>query len=366
MWNNTLDTLTTTASDKRSVWSLQLTLLTLFFVLIAVWILVANTMIVVAPIIYKPLRKKTYIFVSSLAVSDLVTGIVIPAAWFLSSLDNMDWELYQKVESEVYCQLIQFCNVFPLICSVFNLLLIAVDRFIGVLYPLKYKIILSSKTSKILLVLVWILSIVIAAINFFWNRQYSEEGLKCYVIDMAPLYFHILGCIYWILAVAMLILYSCMYRVITTGEHSQLRASRRNAGTASKSERNTAKMLFITLAVFVCSWSPLVVSLHIYVVHETSLLAVQICHILAYLNSGMNFFIYVFRNRKYNSAFKMMLPLCYKRPPSAISDSSESRLRTPSSSKSLKMSMQCAKSPKTDESEIDESITSVDNCNFRF
>ena len=52
-------------------------------VLIAVWIVVANSMILYAPFIYKPLQRKSYMFVSSLAAADLITAFLVPAAWFM-------------------------------------------------------------------------------------------------------------------------------------------------------------------------------------------------------------------------------------------------------------------------------------------
>ena len=314
--NNTYPSFTVTNRTvvKRSEWSSNLTWLTVVFVLLAIWMIVANSMIVAAPFVYRPLRKKTYFFVSSLGVADLLTAVTIPAAWFLSSLDNMSWEAYLQVRSNTYCQLIQFFNVFPLCCSIFNLLLIATDRYVGVVLPMKYDSILPSRVCRILIGIVWFTSILVAIPNFFWNRSFPDGQLRCFVIDMAQGYFYFLGGIYWILTLAMGVLYLRIYLTVK----KELYVTRRRTNSINKnifakgSEKRTALMLFITFGVFVTFWTPLVISLHVFVTDTQPILAVQITHILAYLNSGMNFFIFVVRHNKYKIAFKKMCPFCWR------------------------------------------------------
>ena len=104
----------------------------------AIWILISNFFIICAPFLYKPLRRKVYQFLSSLAFSDFFKALVAPVACFMyysdSNSDTLDW----NVEYEISCCLRMTLILIPSLASVFHYLLIALDRYIAIVHRERY------------------------------------------------------------------------------------------------------------------------------------------------------------------------------------------------------------------------------------
>ena len=101
----------------------------------AIWILISNFFIICAPFLYKPLRRKVYQFLSSLAFSDFFKALVAPVACFMYYSDsNSD----QNMEYEISCCLKMTLILIPSLASVFHYLLIALDRYIAIVHRERY------------------------------------------------------------------------------------------------------------------------------------------------------------------------------------------------------------------------------------
>ena len=97
--------------------------------------LMANSFIVL--IVYKTptLRKPINYFVANMAMSDLLYSILwLP--WRLSLMYTKSWLIGGQF-GQTLCKLVPFFGDVPMIVSVQNLVLIAVDRFGAVVFPLR-------------------------------------------------------------------------------------------------------------------------------------------------------------------------------------------------------------------------------------
>ena len=285
--------------DHKIYWTAPL------LILLTLWIIVANIMIILARVRYKSLQKNSYLFISSLAAADLSSAFCFPAGWLIGHLEEIKKSWFAKVKSNPFCQTGWFLVVFPLGCSTLNLLVIACDRYIAILHPLKYKIIVTTKRCWIMIFIVWLVAIIVAAGNYIWYRQYEGgESLRCDNSDLHPLYFHLaLALPYWVITITMFIIYIRIFFEVRSSF-----AFRQTATTVAQKAK--LKMVFLAFGVFFICWSPHMVNQHFFVELLRPPIAWSVSEafiLMAYINSGLNFFIFACLSDKYRLAFKNIL-----------------------------------------------------------
>ena len=277
---------------------------------------IGNSLVLIA--IYKNRRLQTITncFIASLALADLLVGIVVAPLAALSYL-GLPHNFYGCVFTNSI--VIAFTQV-----SIFNLLAIACERFVAIKNPFVYQEYLTMKRAKIINVIVWILGILIGLIPLFgWNLQ-SEvtDAWRCNfmtVIDMDyVVYFHFFGCI-----IVPLILITAIYSYIFYTVRKQLKQitalevrststnSHIKTTTIFKKEVKAAKSLAIVIILFAFCWIPIHTLNTMFVTCGTScpyplkLLLVTI--VLSHANSAVNPAIYAYGNSNFKHAFKKML-----------------------------------------------------------
>ena len=269
--------------------------------IIAVWIIIANAMILYAPRIHQILKKTSTVFISSLAAADLITGFLLPAAWFMGScfLENM--------RSNLYCASIAVLYEFPLLCSLFNLLLISLDRFTAIVYPHDYNELLSPKRARILLFGAWILSAILSLINLVWHQEDEKGQVPCNVMAVKPLHFYtVLSPIYWMINIVIFGLYFKIFLVIKSRQKNK----KERTGKDSTIDQAAVKMVIITVGIFAINSTPFIITLHLVFASVVPATVVYFTILFAFLNNGVNFFIYAFKNQEYRKAFKKMVKCC--------------------------------------------------------
>lgn len=140
-------------------------------------------------------------FIFSLAVSDLFVGLTIPY--------HMAFYITEDFGSGKYSCLLRFVMIsFACSSSISNLLVIAADRYVAIVYPLHYNRIITRKSAVCLTIFGWSLSFTVAAIPLVWNDW--ERGPSCQILDVIPNnYMNFVVCPMFVLIwVMMLLLYS--------------------------------------------------------------------------------------------------------------------------------------------------------------
>ena len=211
------------------------TVVTVIIMSVAVWIIVTNTMIICAPFVNKNIRKKTktYIFLFSLAVADIFTAFSLPFTWMIFYLKFVNQSLFITLATEILCKLRMVLLGFPLVCSVCNLFLISLDRFIAIVFPLKYLASVTKKVAHICCVFAWIFSVVIATL------------IKVYLVVRKSCRASMKGC--------------RQSNIVT--------------------EKNMAKMVFISFGTFLACWGPFIIIFQLYVenkIHSSVFISISI------------------------------------------------------------------------------------------
>lgn len=307
-------------------------------VLIAVLSISGNILVCWAVAINTTLKNATNYFLVSLAVADILVGcLAIPFAITISTGIYLDF----------YGCLFMACFVLVLTqSSIFSLLAIAIDRYLAVKIPLRYKELMTGKTAREIIAILWILSFVIGLIPFFgWNKKYSScrnnsseadnttnagltEGLtdgdfvqschlKCFfesVVDMQYMvYFNFFVCV-----LPPLLIMLGIYLKIFTVARKQLRqielkcvgnGDSHHHGLLQK-EIRAAKSLSIIVGLFAVCWLPVHILNCITLFYDErgkSEVIMYIGIIMSHANSAVNPIIYAYRIQDFRNTFRKIL-----------------------------------------------------------
>uniref|UniRef100_A0A3P9L400 Adenosine A2b receptor n=1 Tax=Oryzias latipes TaxID=8090 RepID=A0A3P9L400_ORYLA len=294
-----------------------------------------NVLVCWAVAINSTLKNATNYFLVSLAVADILVGcLAMPFAITISMGLYVDF----------YGCLFLACFVLVLTqSSIFSLLAIAIDRYLAVKIPLRYKELMTGKTAREIVAILWILSFVIGLIPFFgWNLKNkscnnssvkdnttnSEETkdrghllqsckVKCYfetVVDMEYMvYFNFFVCV----LLPLLIMLGIYVKIFIVAR-KQLRqielkcvgnGGSQNQGLLQK-EIRAAKSLSIIVGLFAICWLPVHIlnclTLFYKDLHKPSVV-MYVAIILSHANSAVNPIIYAYRIQEFRNTFRKIL-----------------------------------------------------------
>ncbi|XP_068454576.1 adenosine receptor A1b [Clinocottus analis] len=282
-------------------------------VLIAVASVIGNVMVVWAVRINKSLRDNTFCFIVSLALADIAVGaLVIPLAITISI----------GLQTHFYSCLLVACTVLVLTqSSILALLAIAIDRYLRVKIPTRYKRVVTPRRAGLAVVICWTVAFIVGLTPMLgWNnlKRLQQNGsissdliITCQfenVISMDYMvYFNFFG---WVLPplLFMLVIYAEIFYVI----HKQLNNKKFTTSHADPNkyydkELNLAKSLALVLFLFAISWLPLHIINCITLFcpeYEKPIVLIYIAILLTHGNSAVNPIIYAFRIKKFRTAFR--------------------------------------------------------------
>ncbi|XP_033631564.1 probable G-protein coupled receptor 21 [Asterias rubens] len=143
-----------------------------------VLILFFNTMCLIILPKVGEFHHSTRIFLQSMTVSDLMLGVFfyfpMTGIWLTGS------GVWPYGDALCYIQAWMIRQALPA-CSI-SLLLVTTDRYIAVVYPLKYKTLLTSRRAKIIVCILWIMTniytLILTALSQ-WKNKYNDVLFLC-------------------------------------------------------------------------------------------------------------------------------------------------------------------------------------------
>uniref|UniRef100_A0A1I8G7J3 G_PROTEIN_RECEP_F1_2 domain-containing protein n=1 Tax=Macrostomum lignano TaxID=282301 RepID=A0A1I8G7J3_9PLAT len=245
--------------------------------LIALGTVFGNSLVLLAVLLHRNLRSTTAIFVSNLAVADLLLGsCVLP----LSSVLEVTGGCW--LFGPLLCDLWACVDVLCCTASIMSLCAISLDRYIGVTRPLQHSRIVSHRRACMLVLAVWLLSFLVSVGPLLgWRKsQDGEQRQQCNVSnDPGYILFSVLFSFYLPLGIVVFF-YIRIYR---------------EALARFKHEKKAAKTLGIVVGVFILCWLPFF------------FLYPFMAFWLGYCNSLCNPVIYACWNRDFKRAFASIL-----------------------------------------------------------
>ncbi|XP_071334663.1 trace amine-associated receptor 1-like [Trachinotus anak] len=280
-------------------------LLYIFLVLLSVITICGNLLVIISIIYFTQLHTPTNYLILSLAVADLLVGVVVFPFSMAFSLSSC---LYYE---GLFCKVRGSCDISLSTCSILNLCCISIDRYYAVCQPLTYKTKINPRVVVIMILVSWGVSalIGIGVIIAGLNNQKCEE--RC-LVDV--LLANILGPIlsFYLPVIIML----CIYLKIFLVAQRQARSiqtttsqSTKSGAAVSKMERKATKTLATVLGVFLLCWTPFFLCIT-FLPFSNNSVPVPVIETLNWLtlsNSMLNPFIYAFFYSWFRAAFRIII-----------------------------------------------------------
>ncbi|XP_029937220.1 trace amine-associated receptor 13c-like [Myripristis murdjan] len=284
---------------------------------ISVLTVALNLLVIISISHYRQLHTPTNLFVLSLAVSDLLVGLLlmpgqtafIHDCWFLGDL---------------------VCAMYYLLCftvttaSIGNMVLISVDRYVAICDPLCYPTKITLRRVKVGVCLCWICSVLCSSLiqkdSLIQPGRYNSCHGDCalvlnYITGAVDLVLTFIGPITVIIVLYMRVFVVAVSQARSMRSHFvSVTLQPSGTGTAKKSELKAARTLGIVIAVFlICfcpSYYPSLAG------QETSTQAsyLKIVLWMFYCNSSLNPLIYAFFYPWFRKSVKLIVTLQILQP----------------------------------------------------
>ncbi|XP_074019515.1 adenosine receptor A3 [Numenius arquata] len=286
--------------------------------LVALFATLGNILVIWVVKLNLTFQNTTLYFIVSLALADIAVGVLVMPLAIVVSL-GISLHFYTCLF--MCCLMVVFTNA-----SILSLLAIAIDRYLRVKVPTRYKIITRERRVWWALGLCWSLSLLVGLVPMFgWNKTKTRNSdfLSCRFTSVMRMdYMVYFGFFIWTLIplLIMCALYTEIFYIIRT-KLSQGTTNVRGAGAFYGQEFRTAKSLALVLFLFAISWLPLcIINLISYFYPKwqipKSLMYLGI--LLSHANSAMNPIVYACKIKKFKTTYLLIIRtyiLCKKPDP---------------------------------------------------
>ena len=239
--------------------------------------LAGDSLIVI--IVYKTpnLRKPINYFIANMASSDLLFPI-FRVPWRMFYLHTKDSFLVGGQLGQALCKLVPFFGDVSFVVSIQNLILIAVDRFGAVVFPLRSPLI-RSKLCPFFILATWIVAVAVNSPFFFANELVESPEPNWCVTKWKKVFgdsssYASFQLAYYILFIYIpVLLLAILYSIIFIKLKTQVHPGEQSANTQqqrNKRSRNVLQMSIAIVTVFVLCWLPFTTNILIIIVYKGS------------------------------------------------------------------------------------------------
>ncbi|XP_063709469.1 allatostatin-A receptor-like isoform X2 [Culicoides brevitarsis] len=278
-----------------------------FFGIIGLSGLLGNALVVLVVAANPQMRSTTNLLIINLAVADLLFVI------FCVPFTATDYVLPSWPFGDLWCKFVQYMIVVTAHASIYTLVLMSLDRFLAVVHPIASMSIRTERNALFAIIFLWIIitttAIPVAVTHgevmqvwqgesnsacIFLYQDYNLVGfqvsffLSSYVIPLA--------------------LISMLYVAMLARLWKGAPGGRVSAESRRGKKRVTRMVVVVVLAFAIC-WLPiqLILVLKSLKLYETTTIKVIMqvaAHVLAYMNSCVNPFLYAFLSDNFRKAFR--------------------------------------------------------------
>ncbi|XP_026197559.1 trace amine-associated receptor 1-like [Anabas testudineus] len=280
-------------------------LLYIFLGSLSVVTMCGNLLVIISIIYFKQLHIPTNYLILSLAVADLLVGVLVfPSSMALTVTSC--W--YHEA---LFCKVRGSFDVTLSTASILNLCCISVDRYYAVCQPLTYKSKINHSVVVIMILMSWgIAALIGVGIIIAGFNQGKCEG-SCLTDALIST---TLACIFSFYMPVIIML--CIYlKILLVAQRqanriqSTICQSTKSEATVSKMERKATKTLATVMGVFLLCWTPyfLCIVFQPLTYSVTPVAVIETLNWLTLSNSMLNPFIYAFFYSWFRSASRMII-----------------------------------------------------------
>ena len=254
--------------------------------------------------IYKQPRLHTIsnCFIASLAVADIIVGLVLNPIWATRSAMNI-WEEKEPLTIASEC-----LAAHTVVATSLNLCAVSIDRYLAVVKVFRYDTSLSERRCRIIICSIWL-----AACLALLPRALIQDRL-----DLQK--FWIVGCTITFFIPLCVIAY-CYVRIfeVARSQAKKIQVVSVSSETGRKvamnsiKERKIALTISIIIGLFITLWSPSFVLSSIQTFFADDCLKIKLKQrwfwtaLVAFSNSAVNPWVYALREEEYRSTFRKLL-----------------------------------------------------------
>ncbi|CAI4225238.1 unnamed protein product [Auanema sp. JU1783] len=138
-------------------------------------VVLGNALVIAAVLLRRRLRSATGLLILSLGVADLMVGIVILPFSIANEVLSGYW-----IFGDTWCTIWVTMDIWMCTASIYNLVAISIDRYIAIIKPLNYPMLVTKFRARCIVALVWIGSFLICSPSFFvGGSSLPEDKCKC-------------------------------------------------------------------------------------------------------------------------------------------------------------------------------------------
>ncbi|XP_005815427.1 trace amine-associated receptor 1-like [Xiphophorus maculatus] len=277
----------------------------IFLGLLSVITVCGNFLVIFSIIYFRQLHTPTNYLILSLAVADLLVGVVVfPFSMAFTVTSCMHYE-------SLFCKIRDSFDVTMCTSSILNLCCISIDRYHAVCEPLTYRTKINARVTGVMILFSWGVSLLIGVgiIVAGFSQGACEDTCSIDIIvanTTGPVFS------FYLPAVIML----CIYLKIFLVAQRQLNSiqstngqSMKSGATASRMERKATKTLAIVMGVFLLCLTPYFICVVFQPLYydPPPLPLIETLNWLTLSNSMLNPLIYAFFYGWFRSAFRAVV-----------------------------------------------------------
>lgn len=312
--------------------------LTVLYAIIFPIALLGNSLVLYVVFKRQSMRSVLNLLIVNMAIADLLVTVFIMPYSVAYLFVGLEW--FSGIVGLILCKTIHFSLTASIAASVITLIVITVDRFVSIVFV--WKTCLNLRTSKVSLVVIWIIAIGIMGLHlevYTVNQPIpGDERYYCHPdwqrMPVGFNKFFAIGMFVMLYAfplVLMAILYSMIVHKLWKDSFDRSAASGGDANINCSKKRVVKMLVTVTIAFAVC-WFPLhTIHYYIYFEAETfrcmSRFLILLSFWLGHANSALNPVLYVIFNKTFRRAFLQALHIeSYSSVNSSVRKRSERQL----------------------------------------
>ncbi|XP_053087860.1 trace amine-associated receptor 13c-like [Pangasianodon hypophthalmus] len=272
-----------------------------------------NLIIIISVFHFKQLHTPTNMLVLSLAVSDFLIGTFVMLPVLIWTIESC-W-----IFGRGFCISFWLIGAFILVLSLYNVALIAVDRYLALSNPFLYTNKISKRTMCIVVYSTWCVCLAYTVTFYYFNISFMNILLcpgECFLLLNEVWSVIDLVCSFIFPLSVIIILYTRVF-VIAKKHATAIRElnnhtrpkTQKITSHAMKSERKAAKVLGILVSVFLVCLLPYVIYSLLGDVIELQTETIHKLTVVACLNSTINPFIYALFYPWFRRCIKLFITL---------------------------------------------------------
>ncbi|XP_026158784.1 trace amine-associated receptor 13c-like [Mastacembelus armatus] len=234
-------------------------LLYVFFSSISVLTVALNLLVIISISHFRQLQTPTNMLLLSLAMSDLLVGLLVMPVESVRFIETC-WLL-----GSLMCALSYIIGFTITSASVGNMVLISIDRYVAICYPLQYPTKVTRSRVEVSVSLCWACSLLYNGLILKDHLRQPDRYNSCYgeclvVINYVPgavdLVFTFIGPCSVIVVLYMRVFIVAVSQARVMQSHITALAGSSGTVTAKKSEKKAARTLGIVILVFLMGFCP--------------------------------------------------------------------------------------------------------------